>query len=284
MPQRTTEKPTARTLYDFADYKEFLKHTIAENHEIYGFQSKLAEAAGCQRSFFSQALRTSIHLTPEHAIQIAKYLGMPADEQAYWLDLISFARAGTAELRDFHRTKLDKQRVRVRTLAKRFAEKKITSAEQAAAYYETWMPSAVHILVTIPEFRTAQAIAARLGISLDQVSLILGRLQGMGLIERAGDRWVATNQNLHLPKASAFTVANHRNWRQWAIDDASASRRDSVHYTSVHSLSRADYEIFQNLLLAFLDQNRKRIAESKEEELCVFLCDFFVVDRSIRRQ
>jgi len=60
-------------VFNHLDYKDFLKIQIEENHEAYGYKSRLAKAANCQKSFLSQVLNSHIHLTPEHAVGLCQF-------------------------------------------------------------------------------------------------------------------------------------------------------------------------------------------------------------------
>ncbi|MBS1963963.1 MAG: hypothetical protein JST04_17255 [Bdellovibrionales bacterium] len=272
----------AKTLYDFTSYKDYLRHEIARNREVYGYQTRLARAAGCQRSFFSQAMNSHVQLTPEHACGLAKFFGLNDEQRAYLIDLLLLDRAATPELREFQRKKIARAQTRSRNLAKRFRQEKIASDAESAAYYANWIPSAAHILLTIPGFRTPAKIARRLGIGSDQALAVLNTLRRLKLAEPVAGEWRPTRKSIHLPKDSPFTVANHRNWREVALQESSLPRAQSVHYTGVYSLSREDHAKLQSQILAFLDESRKRVIASPEEGLSVFLCDFFLLDRETR--
>lgn len=266
-----------KRIYDFAGYKQYLAYEIERHRDVHGYRTQLAAAAGCQRSFFSQALNSHVHLTPEHGYALAKYFGMDDDERAYLVDLMIADRAGTAELREFQLKKLAKAKARY--LGNRHGSRRYSTADQSAVYYASWLPSAVHILLTIPAYRKPPAIARRLGIREDQALTTLRSLERIGFAAQEGEEWRPILKSLHLPKDSPFIVASHRNWREIALQESSAPRSDSMHYTAVHSLSRADYRKLTDLLQTFLDDVRERVSASPEEELCVFLCDFFLLDR-----
>ena len=271
---------TEKSVYDFLSYKEYLRFRIEQNRESYGYQTRLSVAAGCQRSFLSQVLNSHVQLTLEHAYSLARFFEMSGSEHAYWFNLVIYERAGTAELRAFQRKQLVTAQEKARNLATRFRQAKISSAEHSARYYGSWLPSAVHILLTVPECREVLPLSKRLGISKDQALSVLRSLEEIGLVEKRGEEWRPTRENIHLPKDSPYTVMNHRNWREVALQESATPSTASVHYTGVYSLSRADAAHLQNHVLAFLDETRKRVIESPEEELAVFLCDFFVLDRS----
>ncbi|MCB0385442.1 MAG: hypothetical protein KDD43_08620, partial [Bdellovibrionales bacterium] len=86
------------SIFKYLDYKEYLKKTIDKKTKVYGYRAKLAEAASCQRSFLSQVLHSSPHLTLEHGIGLCRYWQFSPMERYYFLALIQPARAGNDEL------------------------------------------------------------------------------------------------------------------------------------------------------------------------------------------
>ncbi|MFX6794117.1 hypothetical protein ABTH15_20060, partial [Acinetobacter baumannii] len=76
------------------DYKQFLLLQVAAHAGEYGYKSKLAVAAGCQKSFFSQVLNAHVHRTPEHALGLARFWKLNRLERDYFLELVNHARAG----------------------------------------------------------------------------------------------------------------------------------------------------------------------------------------------
>ena len=54
-------------IFVFEDYREYLKTKIEENKLIRGYQSKLATAAGCQRSILSQTVKGKMDLSRDQA-------------------------------------------------------------------------------------------------------------------------------------------------------------------------------------------------------------------------
>ena len=270
-------------VYEFTSYKDFLRAKIEENSDVYGYQTQLAKVAGCQRSFLSQALHSHVHLTPEQACGLANHFRFNDDQRGYFLDLLLLDRAGTQELRDFQLTKIKRAQRKAKEHAKRYQEEKISSAEETAIYYSSWMVSAIHMLLTIPQYRTVNLIAKRLSISKEQANQTLQQLKKLNLAEMKGKgegaEWNTTKNRIHLPERPPFTVMNHRNWREVALEHAARSKVNSTHYTAVYSLSKKDYDQLQSMLRNFLDETRKKVFASPEEEIAVFLCDFFVLDR-----
>ena len=73
------------TIYEFEDYRQFIRHQLEANKQQRGYQSVLAKAAGCQPSFFSQAVRGQVQLTPDHAVGLADFWQLDSHQTDYFL-------------------------------------------------------------------------------------------------------------------------------------------------------------------------------------------------------
>ena len=261
----------------FQDYKEFLKAQVKAHQSHRGYRSLLAEAAGCQLSFLSQVLHSHVHLTPDQAAGLAKYWGLDSDERDYFLELVHLGRASSRTLREIQHKRLEELRRKREDLAQRFKKPAALGLEHQAQYYGSWHFSAIHMILTIPEFQAPEAIAKRLSLSREIVQDALEKLAQMDLAVRKGDLWQAVPKDIHLARTSAFTSMNHMNWRSRAVLNSSKADSKSLHYTAVHTLSEDDFEKLREMILKFLDGVRETVRPSKEEELACFTMDWFVV-------
>jgi transcriptional regulator with XRE-family HTH domain len=98
-------------LFEYREYKTLIRAFIRANHAVYGYQSKMAKAAGCQRSFLSQVLNGTVHLTPEHAVRIAGFWQLDAAGTDFFVTLVMLGRAGNEELRSYLSGRLDQIQV-----------------------------------------------------------------------------------------------------------------------------------------------------------------------------
>src|SRR5436309_16129314 len=96
----------ARPLFTYTSYKAYLIDRIEQNKDLRGYQSQLARAAGCQRSFLSQVLNGKFDLSREHAAELSRFWGLDPLETEYFIGLVDLARAGSGHLRKLTETKL----------------------------------------------------------------------------------------------------------------------------------------------------------------------------------
>jgi predicted transcriptional regulator len=168
-----------------------------------------------------------------------------------------------------------------RLLENRLKSKRTLPAETQATYYGAWYYAAIHILVTIPEFRTRAAIAERLGLPAERVASVLEFLEHAGLIARAEDgTYRGSEENVYLGNDSANLDKHHTHWRLRAIhalDHRGVKDALEMHYSSVVSMSRADAPLARKILLEAVEKILAVVRPSKEEELFCYTLDFFEV-------
>lgn len=265
------------SLFQFNDYKGFLRDKIKDNQGKRAYRSSLAAAAGCQLSFLSQVLHSEVHLTPDHAMGLAVFWALTEDGREYFMELVHHARAGSKLLKSEIEKKLTALRAKQENLSQRYKKPRLLPGERETLYYSAWYWSAIHILLTIPRFQSAHAVAERLSVPLAVVEHSLASLESMGLARRSGKHWVASQADIHLPKESLLNSIHHSNWRDRAVFDSQKRSDGGMHYTAIHSLSHADFEQLKDLFLQMIDRTRKIIEPSKEEELISVCIDCFKV-------
>lgn len=261
-------------IFQFDDYKECIRFFINASDKR-GYQSLLAEAAGCQRAFLSQVLNSHIHLTPEHAAGICRFWGLSDLETDFFLELVAFSRAGTEEMRSVIKRRLSTFRKQNSNLSKKLL--KDSSREIDSRYYSSWEWVAIHVLVSIPEYQTLEVIVSKLHIPKQRAEEILSQLQEMGVIVRSAGKWRSLRNDVYLKRDSHMTFMNHWNWRNRALADIQSSKEESLHYTAVLALSRKDILKFRSHIVDFLKTTQELVAPSPEEEMICFTCDFFEV-------
>jgi uncharacterized protein (TIGR02147 family) len=264
------------SVFHAPDYRAFIRASAASVQPSRGIWAKLAVAAGCQPTYLSQAMKEKCHLTPDHALGIARYFKLSEDETDFFLLLLELERAGTPELQKYLRSKIEKVRREREDLSARLKKPTLEHLEKEAQYYSTWFWSAIHIITSIPDYQTPKAIGERLCLPIPFVEDTLQRLEAHGIVKRSGKNWVPATGDVHLPRSSPLVAVHHSNWRQRAIM-SSVLNQNGVHFTAVYSLSRTDFQHLKEKILELIEYSRAKIGPSQEEELACFTCDWFAV-------
>lgn len=266
------------SIFEYRDYKAYLRDFVAEQGPSRkGLKTEMARAMGCQLAYLSQVLHKSADLSLEQGIRLAPTLGLGEAERDFFLLVMQRSRAGTAELgRHFDRQ--IKQALETRlNLKERLKGRSVLSAEDQAEYYRHWATSVIHMMLTVPAFRTKQAIAERLRLPLDQVTTSLDFLLSVGLaVEEQGVLRTGETQ-IHLGKDSPLSSRHHANWRLRAIEARGRQSPEDISYSSVLTMSREDAGRMQRMIADFIEESRRLIHASPEEEVFAFCIDYFVV-------
>jgi uncharacterized protein (TIGR02147 family) len=260
----------------YSDYKEYLKAMIAQNKAERAFQSKLAEAAQCQKSFLSQVLNTHVHLTVDHAASMSLALALSELEASYFVDLVLLARTSASALKKMIRARL-KAAVDAQSLPSERFKWPSLSEKNREIYYSSWHWATIHIMTAVPHLQTAEAIANHLKLPHSVVEETLKGLEKMNLIRAHESGWAPTDHLTYLPKSSPMTQANHLHWRQRALNDIQTMKTDSLHYSAVFAISVDDFEKVKEMIVNSIERINQKISLSPSEEVAAFTCDIFKV-------
>lgn len=265
---------TMSNIFTYKSYKKYIQDLIMSYGR--GSVGKLAEAAGCNRTYLSQVLNSKIQLIPDHIYGIADYVGLASDEQDFLILLLLYERSASRKIQDKLKAKIDEINQANLVLSKKISEKKDSSEIPELfkmKYYSTWKYAAIHTLTSVVGFQTTSAIAKKVGISETTALIQLKELRDMGLVKQVGNRWIHSGKNIHTPAGSSHTALNHLNWRLRSIEDV--NNKHSVHYTTLFSLNVGDWDILRKQLLSYIEQQRDQIHKSGSEEVYCFCCDLF---------
>jgi uncharacterized protein (TIGR02147 family) len=271
---------TETSVMEYRHYLDVLRAKIQENHAVRAYRTILAKAAGCQLSYLSQVLSESVHLTPEHAAGLSEYWNFSTHESEFFLGLVNQARASSPRLKELIESRLNELRIKSTNVEDKIHDPQIDVQAEQALYYSNWLFSAIHMIVSIPEYQTEEAISERLLVPLPVVLGCLESLERMGLVSKdksSKSVWRIKQWTLHNPKDQAVSWFHHANWRHRALLDVQSHRIDGIHYTALHSLSKSDLVKFKGMVSRLIQNSRELVGPSKEEELVAFSVDLFLV-------
>jgi len=265
------------SVFEFSDYKLFLKEVVNDQDAPKGIVSKLAKAAGCQQSYLSQVLGLNAQLTPDHAYGISEYLNLSPDESEYFLCLVDYARASSLKLRQKIQKNIDKLRTQSLDISKKLNRENSELQQFQTLYYSSWIWSALHIAVSISAFSTTEALAKELNLPTRKVVSYLETLEKMGLVARKNGLWLHSGTETHVPKNSPLVSLHHNNWRQKAILSSQTGESNNTHFTGIYSISQSDYKKIQSMILEYLSSINKVASPSTCETAVCLNIDFFKI-------
>ena len=264
------------TLFEYKDYKHYLKDLVKQKpKQGHGFKSAMATAIRCQSAYISRVLNGNAHLSLEQAHELNQFLGHSEEEAEFFILLVLYTRAGTQILKNFFLKKINHALNKRLILKERFKVKMTLAAEDQARYYSSWPYAAIHIATSIPQLETKKAISDYLDLPLPKVSEILDFLCRTGLVIKKGDHFTIGKTRIHLGSDSALISQHHTHWRIKAIQNLDQKQEDTLHYSSMISLSKEDIQKIKTKLVKTIEEYNAIVKDSKEEELRCLTLDFF---------
>ena len=267
----------ALVIYTFEDYKSYIRARIAEGPREWGLITRLAAAAGCQRSYLSRVLGGSVHLTVEQSHDLCAHWGLGTSETEYFLCLVEIDRAASKTYRAFLERKKSTLKRGFEDLADRVNRPKAELGTREHLYYSAWYWTAIHMLVSIPGFQGIPEISKRLQLPEALVQAVLTQLEEFGYVRRQGHRWSYLGGERHVPRDSPLVALHHGNWRSRAVLDAQVPHARGLHFSVVQSMSRDVQRELNQRLLSFIDEAAKLAGPLAREELVAIGIDFFAV-------
>ena len=263
-------------IFAYKNYKKYLLDFIkAQPSHGHGQRLRLAKFVQCQVGYVSQVLNGDAHFSLEQAERVNRFLKHSQDESHYFLLLVQAARAGTEELKEYFDSLID-QTIESRLLLKNRLKtgQPLTELNQAK-YYSAWYYAAVHILLAVPEYRKRPAIAQRLQLDPEKVNEILDFLEESGLVMREGSEYKISTGPIHIGSDSPLISKHHLNWRMHAMRSLERASKQDLHFSSVLSLGKADFQKIRERFVKELEEIQKIVRDSPEEELYVITLDWY---------
>ena len=192
-------------------------------------------------------------------------------------------RAGTTGLRRFFQTEITKLKEANLKIKNQIPEKSEITESQQGEYYRNWLVSAVHIALTIPELRTPIELSKRLGVSVKLIQDALIVLETLGMAIEKNGLYTPAFSKIHLGDDSPWIRSHHQNWRQRTIqqlDKNPGNVHNSLHYSSVISLSEKSVPRVRQIMVDAIKKIREEVKDSEEERLYAYNLDYFQLDHS----
>jgi uncharacterized protein (TIGR02147 family) len=269
----------ALNIFNYTSYKKFLTDWLDVVGER-GSLTRMAEAAGCHRTYLSQVLNSKVELTLDHAACLIPFLSLNEIAGDYFLTCVLYERASLKEAKAHFLLKLNKVSRQQQTVSARITPTEKVSPEtniDNGYYYSSSSVAAVHIATSCQETQTIAQIARRYNYASEVVEKNLNYLLSLGLVTKSGSRYIHSGKVLHLERSSHYTRINHLNWRLLASEDSQSE--ESIHYTNVFSISKKDWPLLKTRLLDFIVSQNTLVHSSGAEEVFTFCCDLFPPSR-----
>lgn len=266
-------------IYDFIDYKKYVNARLEMMpKQGRGEYARIAIAANANKATISQIFKGEKHLSPEQAIRVAQHFTLSPKETSFFLLLVNYQKAGSADLQQHLKNEIDHAIEINRELSERLPKTRELSPEERAVFYSSWMYSAVRVLSSIPPFHTKAEIAKRLRLPHPLLDQILETLLQTGLCVEKDGKILPGPQSTFLPAKSPLVSRHHGNWRIKAMErHPQLKGNEELAYTSPLSLSSADVLKIREILAKTIERVDEIVAPSDCERIFCLNVDWFEV-------
>jgi uncharacterized protein (TIGR02147 family) len=262
------------SVFDYQNYKAYLESRLAGK----GRKAQFAKYIGCQPSFLSQVLRGAPSLSLEQGVLANDFLQHSGPESRHFLALLQMERAGSKRLQAHFLSEVKASLAGQRQLAQRVGVAQEVSAAARARYYSSWIYAAVHVLSSIPApGDQLEFLRTRTGLKADELDKVLRFLLEQGILSFEDGRYRVGSKRVHLPATDPLVLGHHRSFRARALRELEQPKSDSLHYSLLMGISRADAERLREIILKFVEGVDQVIRPSPEEAAYQLDLDFFEI-------
>lgn len=267
-------------IFAVKDYKTFLRGVVSNGASARGIQSKLAKACNCSRSYISQVLHGSPHLSADQTIAVTRVLGLSEHETAYFEALVQLARSESSDAKQRNRKKLQLLRDEVdhRRSLKNTSTVDMSQADMnqiAMGYYSSWEFAVIHMLLNLKKFRDPAAIAMHLSLRESVVLDVLSQLETWGLVLKKDGKWAPKVLGISIPANHPMSRIHHRNLRLLSAGLNPSSRPTDLLYSSVFTLNTSELHELRKLIVAFIQKTQRQARSTVDDRAVCFLLDLF---------
>lgn len=266
------------SIFDHLDYRDFLKAYIENQPKKgWGVVSKIAEALDMTQAHVSQILSGAKEFSAEQALKLSRFLQLSNFESDYLILLIQFQRAGTQDLKDYYKEKIDKTKLEALQVKNHFSGFAPLSESEMNQFYSTWLYSAIRMFCSVGNGKSFQDILSRFPIAPKELTAMVGFMTDKGLLTREGNHYQLGSQRTLSQKGSPQFVMHSKNWRLQAVQRCERLNEGDIFITSPMSMSKEDYEKLRNDLIELLKKISLQVADSPAEEIVCLNLDLFLI-------
>ncbi|MGE4133441.1 MAG: TIGR02147 family protein [Bdellovibrionales bacterium] len=263
-------------VYEFSSYKDYtLARIKAMPRAGHGQFMKMAKHIGVSPVVISQVLKGDRDFTEEQALRLTDFLGLSNMESEYFMRMVSLEKAGTHDLKRFHRDALAALKRQAQATKNRVGAHQVLDESTKSVFYSDWIYGAVRLLTSVEKFGTADAIAEHLDLSHARVNEILEFLMSVGLVKIESGRLMVGVRSTHLDAQSRFVNNHHRNWRLRGLQALNSRTPVDLFYTAPCTLSEEDFLALREDLVKVIANLTKRAPTSTPETLACLNIDWF---------
>lgn len=265
------------TIFEFQDYRAYLKKRFPVSGESRGSRARLAERLKVQSAFVSRVMASHADFSLEQACVINAFLSHTGDEADYFMLLLQLAKAGSVELRRYFLAKIEEIQRLKREIHSRMTITDRIPVESQIRYYSHWVYPYLHLLVRLPGHHSRDKLIEAVPLPREITEAAVEWMLECGIFESRKGRLASRIQVMHLDRQSPLVLGYHQQWRRQAMNRLDELREQNLFFTSPISLSQADYERVRALVLELVTKVNEVVIPSADETIACLNIDLFKV-------
>jgi uncharacterized protein (TIGR02147 family) len=264
------------SIFNYKDYRHFIRQTVESFPKSgRGEWARLAEHLGVNATMISQVLSGSKDFSIEQAQKVGMFFGLQKMELDYFILFVQIERAGTHELKTYYKEKQNDLKKSALQVANRIVSERPLTDLERSVFYSSKFYSAIHLYCSINEGATVESLLQKFKIPRNRILEILQFLVSTGLCKHENGRYLMHNQSTHVEKGSPFLLKHHSNWRMEAVQKCEQLTDEELMFTANISLSKEDFPLIRESLVAMIQKLTVKIKDSPAEEIANLNIDFF---------
>lgn len=264
-------------IFEYLSYRKYLRDRLEALGPRSGLKRKAADFLNVHTTFISQVVLEKADFSLDQCELMNQFLKHNEEESEFFIDLQIYERAGEKNLKKRFERKIKEKQVARSQIKRSLTSATISelSANDQDKFYSSYIYGLIHVLVSIPNFRTEEKLIEATGMPHKIISEAIDFLLKIGVIKKQGHQLVHGPQHVHLNKGSKNIWRHHANWRMATLQKYDFGEPTDLHYSLAFSCSEQDAHTIRELILTQLETINKKITSSKEESAYIYCFDFY---------
>lgn len=266
-------------IFNFSDYRRYLHdHFRYLPKKGRGVISKIAEHLNVSTTLVSQVLSGDKNFSLEQAQGVADYLALSEIEADYFILLVHLERAGTSALKKYYEKKIGNLKEKSLKISNRIEVSKALSNEERSVFYSSHIYAAIWLYTSLGKNgKTIDEVVKYFDLPRTRVLDVIRFLHETNLCTEQNGYYKMGTQSTHVEKGSPHLLHHYRNWRLLSIQQSESITDEELMYSAAVSLSKKDFEVLREEMVAFIKKFLKTTHESPAEEIAYLNLDFLRV-------
>lgn len=254
-------------IFQYTNFRGYMEEKLATPPYGRGSRGRMAHFLNCQPSFISQVMKGKNELSLEHAHQLNLFFEHDQDESNFFIHLVLLSKAGSTGLAGHLENQLREIKEKALSI-ERVSPQNELSEEDTLQYYNDWRNSMIHMAVTIPKFRSVEALVERLQIPENEVLEKLQFLTRLNLCRKVTDRYYEPGEmRIHLKKSTAYSKTAAIMMRLHNLEKMNMLKKNDMNFSANFTISHEKFELLKSRFRDVIKDINESLVDDEPESL-----------------